>query len=133
MIKKNLYMVRDNIDDPGHWHLMWDNGHYDKESYDEWRLAEENDVTLENVVDLLDQHAESINAHDFVTTHRALAALMVKEIGREAATKVFLRLVSFEGLHGLTGVCGRTDVEEHEKELGVRLNCWPTEKYQFKE
>lgn len=116
MKKKTLYMVSE---DDGPEILVWD-----PEFYEHKRPAKPKEETLERLAQMLDEHAENINAHDFVTTHRALAAMLYRQVGRAQATAIFRRLTDFEGLHGLTGVRGRTDPAIHEKELGVPLNNW---------
>lgn len=128
MKKKMLYMVKSDGDDGEY--LRMSSGFKD---FDQSRPATDADLTLEAIVDLLDGDAESSNAHDFVTTHRALAALLIQEIGRDAATKFFLRLVDFGGLHGLTGIGGGINLNEHEQALGVKLRCWLTDKWKFRE
>jgi len=112
--KKLYYATEDDFTE-----LTWN-----PELFDNFREASSHEITLEQLADMFDQHAESINAHDFVTTHRALAALLYKNFGREIATKVLMSLVDFKGLHGLTGIGGRTNPDEHEKELHVPLNNW---------
>ena len=62
---------------------------------------------LEKLVDKMDLDAEDINAHDFVTTHRALAILAHQTIGEEATLKLMVALQKERGLPGLTGICGR--------------------------
>jgi hypothetical protein len=54
----------------------------------------------------LDEDAEAVNAHDFVTTHRALAVLAVETIGVEPTLLLFRALAKERGLPGLTNVCG---------------------------
>jgi hypothetical protein len=54
----------------------------------------------------LDELAEAVNAHDFVTTHRALAVLAVETIGLRATLALFEALAKEHGLPGLTNVCG---------------------------
>ena len=115
MNRKKLYYTTED----GHTTLTWDT-----EGCDSFREAEIDEVTIEQLADMFDSHAENINAHDFVTTHRALAALLYKNFGRKKATEILMLLIDFEGLHGLTGVCGRTNPDEHEKKLCVPLNNW---------
>jgi hypothetical protein len=91
---------------------------------DKSRPANPEEETLEAMAQLLDEQAENCNAHDFVCCHRGLAAILNQEVGRESATKVMRRLVNYEGLYGLVGVCGKGDVENAEKELKVPLNGW---------
>lgn len=88
------------------------------------REATPKDETLEALAQMLDEEAENCNAHDFVACHRGLAAIMFQELGRASATKVMRRLVNYEGLYGLTGVCGKGDVDRAEKELGMSLHDW---------
>jgi hypothetical protein len=92
--------------------------------YSSSRPATEADITLESLANMLDEDAENINAHDFVTCHRGLAALLHKRVGRKAATDIFRHLVDMRGLHGMLGICGRTDPADAEQLLGVPLNNW---------
>lgn len=96
----------------------------DPDLYDSYKKADRNKITIEQIADMLDSDAEDINAHDFVTIHRALAALLYKKLGRGKATEILMLLIDFGGLHGITGVCDKTYITEHEKELCVPLNNW---------
>jgi len=97
----------------------------DSVGYETLRLAKSTEITLEMLANLMDQDAENVNAHDFVASHRGLAAFLFKEIGRKKATELFLKLVNFRGLHGMTDVCGCVEnLKEHEIELGVQLEDW---------
>lgn len=62
---------------------------------------------IKKLADEMDERAESINAHDFVITHRALAILAAQTIGDEATLKLMQALEAERGLPGLTGICGR--------------------------
>lgn len=88
------------------------------------RDATDADATLEAMAQLLDEQAENCNAHDFVCVHRGLAAILFQEMGREAATRVMRRIVNYEGLYGLVGVCGKGNLETAEAELGMSLHDW---------
>lgn len=72
--------------------------------------------TLEELVGLCDQSAESCNAHDFCGTHRLLGSLLFKRYGRESATETMLAIALYGGLHGMSGVCSDGDAY---KDLGV--------------
>jgi hypothetical protein len=113
---KQLYMVKYDSDSAPTLRLEHD------PYADESRPAKPEEITLEAVAHMLDHDAENINAHDYVRCHAGLAALLLQEVGREAATRVFVRLAGFRGLHGMLGVCGRTDPAVAEKELGVSLS-----------
>lgn len=63
-------------------------------------------ASIKRLADKMDQHAENVNAHDFVITHRALAVLMYEQIGPEMTHKVFAKLSREGGLPTLTGVSG---------------------------
>lgn len=63
-------------------------------------------ASIKRLADKMDQHAENVNAHDFVITHRALAVLMHEQIGPEMTHKVFAKLSREGGLPALTGVAG---------------------------
>jgi hypothetical protein len=92
--------------------------------HESWREATNADATLERMADMLDADAESINAHDFVCCHRGLAVVLFQELGRDKATTVMRRIANYRGLHGMLGVCGRTNPADAEKELGVSLSDW---------
>lgn len=66
-------------------------------------------ATLEDLVGLCDQDAESINAHDFCGAHRLLGAVLYRQLGRAKATEVMLDIAERRGLHGMTGTCGTRD------------------------
>jgi hypothetical protein len=77
------------------------------------------DATLEELVGLCDQDAESVNAHDFCGAHRVLGGLLYRETGREAATKLMREIALRGGLHGMNGAC--TDDDAYD-EFGVGDN-----------
>src|SRR3990167_978191 len=116
MNMKQLYMARE--DDGAEWLT------FTPEYAAHSREAKPEEVTLERMADLLDLKAEDINAHDFVCCHRGLAALLNQEVGREAATRVMRRIVNYEGLQGMVGVCGAGDTKLASQELGVPLDSW---------
>lgn len=67
-------------------------------------------IKLEKLCDKMDLKCESANAHDFVATHRALAVLMVEDIGVKLTLKIFRKIhreSGGDGLPGLTGAVGR--------------------------
>jgi hypothetical protein len=74
------------------------------------------DATLEQLADLCDNQAEQINAHDYVGTHRLLAAVLYRHVGRETATAILRDIAELGGLHAMNGVCGEPDAYG---ELGV--------------
>ncbi len=119
MKHKPLYMVHDNCggEQSAEWLELSDEDYQGTS-----RLARDEEVTLEAMADVLDHDAENINAHDFVGAHRGLAALLHREIGRAGATEILRFLCDLRGLHGMLGVCGRTDVGDAEKALGVVLS-----------
>jgi hypothetical protein len=116
MKSKQLYMVSEELGGP-EWLTT------DKSYCIHDRPAEPHEVTLEAMADMLDQDAESANAHEFCGCHRALAALVYQESGRDAATRVMRRLVDFDGLQGVVGACGCGPSEKTvAKALGVSMN-----------
>lgn len=96
----------------------------DLEHADGHREARDEEVTLEAIADIFDQDAENINAHDYVTCHRGLAALLHKHVGRGKATVIFRDLAKLGGLHRMLGICGRGDEEAAAEYLGVPLGNW---------
>jgi hypothetical protein len=67
------------------------------------------DATLEELVHLCDQDAESRNAHEFCSAHRLLGAVLFRRYGRESATATMLEIALLGGLQGMTGVCSKGD------------------------
>jgi hypothetical protein len=78
----------------------------DPSCYDTHRKATKADLTLTAIAEMLDQDAESCNAHDFVGCHKKLAAMLVNVVGKKDAVKVMVALIDYDGLHGLDGVAG---------------------------
>ncbi len=84
-------------------------------TYDEPATKEEivsfgaNDATLEELVHLCDQDAESCNAHDFCGSHRLLGAVLHRHLGRTMATRIMLDIAMYGGQHGMGGVCTNGD------------------------
>lgn len=111
-------VMANNTGDEG-WYLSFHSTYNDRE-----RPATPDELNLKAIVDLLDGHAENINAHDFVMCHRALAALLYHEVGEEKATQIFQRLAGYQGLHGMVGCAGAGDVTETEEDLQVQLRDW---------
>lgn len=68
-------------------------------------LDPDTNFSLEELADLCDQQAEQINAHDFVGSHRLLAALLYREVGRESATRIMRQISEMGGLNGMNGIC----------------------------
>ena len=86
------------------------------------------ELTTERLADMMDLAAESHNAHDFVFTHRALAAVVASEFGSSVANHLMLLLTKFQGVPGITGVVGMGPFEDAESEFfnryGVRIDGW---------
>lgn len=77
---------------------------------------EATDATLEMLANFCDQGAENTNAHDFVGSHRLLAALLFRRLGRETATAIMREIAELGGLDGMNGICGADSAYE---ELGL--------------
>jgi hypothetical protein len=75
-------------------------------------------ATLEELVELCDQDAESCNSHPFVGTHRILGAVLFRQYGRESATKTMLFIAERKGLHTMSGDQVPDEQTAYE-ELGV--------------
>jgi hypothetical protein len=113
--RKPLFMVREEPGG-GKWWLSTE------QSYPESRLAEDHEITLEAMADMLDQDAESGNLHDFVFCHAALAMLLHRMAGREVATQAMRYLVDLDGLHGIGSTCRRKGTKAVAAMLGVPLD-----------
>jgi hypothetical protein len=74
------------------------------------------DATLEELVGLCDQNAESCNAHAFCGAHRLIGAVLYRRFGRKSATEAMRDVALLGGLQGMAGVCVDGDAYE---ELGV--------------
>src|SRR5947208_10047142 len=79
--------------------------YYEPSGNDELMSAGGADATLEELVQLCDQDAESINAHDFCGVHRLLGAVLFRKLGRTTATDIMLDIARRGGLHRMNGVC----------------------------
>lgn len=77
-------------------------------------------LTLEELADFCDQNAESANNHDYVGTHRILAAVLHRLLGREQATSILQEIAEYGGLDEMSGVGGKRDAF---KEFGIS-DCW---------
>ena len=109
-----------------YWNVEEGNGYlskYKDTCIDSSEIATEDKLTLKRMANFLDQDAESINAHDYVCSHRGLACLLAKDIGEDKATSIFKKLIKYQGLHGMVGCAGAGDGEA-EKDLGVSLSDW---------
>ena len=73
------------------------------------------DATLEELVGMCDQDAESCNAHDFCGSHRLLGAVLHKHLGRAKATEIMLDIAKYGGQHGMGGICRDGDAYEDLK------------------
>lgn len=67
------------------------------------------DAKLEELVELCDQDAESCNAHDFCGSHRLLASLLHRHLGRLSATNIMLDVARYGGQHGMGGIARSGD------------------------
>jgi len=114
-----LYMVRETGDDNSTPEFLTT-----ADYFPHMREPRPEEITLEALTQLMDENAERCNAHNFVCVHRGLAAILFREVGRKAATKIMRRLVNYGGLHGLIGAYGQGDVGNAEEELEVSLHGW---------
>jgi hypothetical protein len=90
-------------------------------------------LTLEELTDYCDMEAESRNNHRFVTTHRLLACLLCRDLGRQLATSIMLSIAERGGLDGMSGMDYFTpeNVDGSYEEFGIKANWakWtPTKK-----
>lgn len=89
----------------------------------EENIIDENPVlTLEVLAQMCDLHAEDRNNHAFVGTHRILATMIFKKIGREIATEIMKAIAEYGGLDAMTGhyaheLDGKATIYE---ELGIK-------------
>lgn len=63
-------------------------------------------LTLEEIADFSDMEAEGRNNHSYTGTHRILAALLHKKLGREQATEAMREIAEYGGLDGMSGIGG---------------------------
>jgi hypothetical protein len=66
-------------------------------------------ATLEELVHLCDQEAESCNNHEFCGTHLALAALLLHHVPKKKATEILRHIAELGGLDRMSGVQCDTD------------------------
>jgi hypothetical protein len=67
------------------------------------------DLSLEELADFSDGQAESRNNHEYRGTHRILAALLHRKLGRVQATEIMREIAEYGGLDGMSGVGGEVD------------------------
>lgn len=77
-------------------------------------------LTLEEIADFSDGQAESRNNHEYCGTHRILAALLHRKLGREQATKIMREIAEYGGLDGMSGCGGEADAFA---DFGIE-DCW---------
>lgn len=92
--------------------------------YEEEWLTEDADqnpsFTLEELADFSDQQAESRNNHAYVGTHRILAAVLHRMLGRKQATAIMREITEWGGLDGMSGCGGEEDAFT---DFGI-ADCW---------
>lgn len=66
-------------------------------------------LTLEEIADFSDTEAEARNSHEYCGTHRILAALLHRKLGREQATAIMREIAEYGGLDGMSGCGGEPD------------------------
>jgi hypothetical protein len=60
-------------------------------------------ASIDDLAELCDMDAEQENAHTFVGVHQKLADLLVKRLGKKAATQIMLDIAYHKGLHTMNG------------------------------
>jgi hypothetical protein len=98
---------------------------YDGKVYGDAKVVSKGalDATLEELVGLCDQDAESRNAHDFCGAHRLLGAILFRNYGRESATKTMRDIALLGGLQGMCGICTDGDAFK-ELNVGIARHDW---------
>jgi hypothetical protein len=61
-------------------------------------------ITLEELADFCDQKAEDMNAHEFIGSHRILAAVLYRKLSRWMATEILKEIAEQGGLQGMVGM-----------------------------
>lgn len=79
--------------------------------------------TLEELADFCDANAESRNNHDFVGSHRILAAILHKKVGRKTATAIMQEIAELGGLDGASGHWWGDGREAAFGDFGIK-DCW---------
>lgn len=75
-----------------------------------WDNIDKNPVlSLEEIADFSDREAEGRNNGTYVGTHRILAALLHRKLGRVHATEIMREIAEYGGLDGMSGVGGEDD------------------------
>lgn len=76
-------------------------------------------IPLKALADFCDQYAESRNNHEFCGTHRLLAIILFKQVGKDKATSIMKEIAEYGGLDGMSGI-------QHASafgDLGIK-SCW---------
>jgi hypothetical protein len=79
--------------------------------------------TVEELADFCDANAGSRNNHDFVGSHRVLAALLYARLGRESATGIMREIAEFGGLDGMSGGWWGEGNGSAFADFGIK-DCW---------
>ena len=108
MPRKKLVLYRDVDDDGNTTETIAAEG---KSWYGE-PVIPSPEFTLEELADSCDHLAENKNAHEFAGSHRVLAALLYRELGRKKATELMQIIGEYDGLNGMSGVCQRSTAYE---------------------
>lgn len=66
-------------------------------------------LTLEEIADFADTQASSSDNDAFIGTHRILAALLHRKLGRQQATEIMREIAEYGGLDGISGCGGKAD------------------------
>ena len=81
-------------------------GYKEKEMFEP--IFDENPTpTLEELVNMCDQDAESLNNHSFVGLHKLLCTLLFQHLGREKTTNIVYEIAEYGGLDGMNGIGGK--------------------------
>jgi hypothetical protein len=97
------------IDDKGFKFLAY---HEPGEPITDFKVDPDDNFTLEELADLCDEQAEQRNAHEFVGSHRLMAALLHRKTGRDKATDIMRQIAEMGGLNGMNGIGGRGAFKE---------------------
>lgn len=94
MSKQKIVLIEEEDENGGQYSYL----DYSKH----WNSAKDLDhqPTIETLSDFLDGKAESRNNHAFVGKHRILSAILIRQLGRESATRIMFEIAEYGGLDG---------------------------------
>jgi hypothetical protein len=89
---------------------------------EDYQVIDFESFDLRELTFCLDAECENRNNHDFAGAHVALAAMLVKDVGKTVARRVLWQIMEHGGLDAMSGRSWH--VKSISEELGQPTNSW---------